>query len=270
MASVAGSPVRPHSVSPKCTSLAVAIVARSRPAGCTSVRTRAGQPAVGRRAVDRERVLGVGGETGRPGRCGAARWSRPRRRRPASRPRRPASVRNVTTTSSGPDAHELGVAATAIGQARAAAADATGQSPRAPLQARAVGPQAGGAHPFVQRVVAVVVTDDRRLRATAMAARIAATSSGVASGDTERTAGRPRQSGTLPCLRGGSSSRFVRSIVERPRRAPARVSARVDHVVDVAALGRDVRVGEALGVLRRPARPAGPRGRRPARAPCGR
>ena len=43
----------PHSVSPKCTSLAVAIVARSRPAGCASVRTRAGSHVVGRRALDR-------------------------------------------------------------------------------------------------------------------------------------------------------------------------------------------------------------------------
>ena len=50
-----GSPVLPHSVSPKCTSLAVASVARSRPAGRASVRTRAGQPPVGRRALDDER-----------------------------------------------------------------------------------------------------------------------------------------------------------------------------------------------------------------------
>ena len=55
MASVAGSPVRPHSVSPKCTSLAVAMVASSRPAAAPSVRTSAGSHVVGRHALDRER-----------------------------------------------------------------------------------------------------------------------------------------------------------------------------------------------------------------------
>ena len=42
MASVAGSPVSPHWVSPKWTSFAVAIVATKSPGGCTSVRTRGG------------------------------------------------------------------------------------------------------------------------------------------------------------------------------------------------------------------------------------
>ena len=54
MASVAGSPVSPHSVSPKWTSFAVAIVATSSPGGCTSVRTLGGQPVVGRDTVDGE------------------------------------------------------------------------------------------------------------------------------------------------------------------------------------------------------------------------
>ena len=45
----AGSPRRPHSVSPKCTSLAVATVASSAPDGRASVRTRAGSARVAAR-----------------------------------------------------------------------------------------------------------------------------------------------------------------------------------------------------------------------------
>ena len=56
------------------------------------------------------------------------------------------------------------------------------------------------------------------------------------------------QSGTLPCLRLGSSSRFERRRSKPAISLRARLG-RVDHVVDVAALGGDVRVGEPLGVL---------------------
>ena len=54
--------------------------------------------------------------------------------------------------------------------------------------------------------------------------------------------------GTFPCLRRGSSSRLEARMSQAPDQDPAGVG-RVDHVVDVAALGRHVGVGVALGVL---------------------
>ena len=76
-------------------------------------------------------------------------------------------------------------------------------------------------------------------------------------------------SGTLPCLRLGSSSRLVRSIVEAAGQHRPGVG-RVDHVVDEAPLGGHVGVGEALGVLLDQLGLAGPRGRPPRPAPAGR
>ena len=55
-------------------------------------------------------------------------------------------------------------------------------------------------------------------------------------------------SGVFAWRRGGRCSRFVREASERRSQHATRVGRR-DHVVDVAALGRDVRVGEAVLVL---------------------
>ena len=61
IASVAGSPVRPHSVSPKCTSLAVAIVASEPPGGLRQrARHAAGSHRSGAAPSTSSGVLGVG------------------------------------------------------------------------------------------------------------------------------------------------------------------------------------------------------------------
>ena len=217
--------MRPHSVSPKCTSLAVAIVASSRPAGCASVRTAAGSQRVGRRALDRERVLGVGLEPGDRARRGTG---------PSvvtscvADPRRdldsPASVVNVTTTSSGPTLDELGVgdAPSASGAAcggrcgrtvatgpAAARRGATAAAPRAPTRAACRRRSSS--------------TDDRRLerrRSRRRSPRPPRASRPARSSGRRR---RAAHSGTFPCLRDGSCSRFVRSIAS-DRTSTLRVS----------------------------------------------
>ena len=77
-------------------------------------------------------------------------------------------------------------------------------------------------HPFVQRVVVCGLHAARRGNAPS-AATIAATSSGVASGLIARRWTVIAYSGTLPCLRDGSCSRFVRSIASE-RASTRRVS----------------------------------------------
>ena len=91
----------------------------------------------------------------------------------------------------------------------------------------------------------------RSASTTASAAMIAATCSGDGLPPTTSAL---HHSGALPCLRAGSCSRFVRSIANALHEHLARV-ARIDDVVDVAALGRLVRVEEPLVVLEHRARP---------------
>ena len=75
MASVAGSPVSPHSVSPKCTSFAVAIVASRRPAAGRACARSAGSQRSGATPSTASVVLGVGRQARRRAPRGAARWS---------------------------------------------------------------------------------------------------------------------------------------------------------------------------------------------------
>ena len=74
-----------------------------------------------------------------------------------------------------------------------------------------------------------------------------------------RGRGRGAHSGMFPCFFGGFLSRFVSSTRERRDQPRARAPG-LDHVVEVAALGGDVGVGEALAGTRRSA--AASRGRR--------
>ena len=226
MASVAGSPVRPHSVSPKCTSLAVAMVASSSPGGCTSVRTRAGSQRSAGAPSTASVVLGVGGEPGRPARRGTARWSPPRRRRHACARRRPGSRRERHHDLVGAHAHELRVRGPRPRHRQARLRRPMRPDSRHGPRCRpdAVGPQAA------RRAPIRAACRRRRRRSDRRRARRA--DGGEDRGDllgrrvraiTERRRAAMPTSGTLPCLRDGSCSRLVRSIAS-DRTSTRRVS----------------------------------------------
>ena len=142
--------MRPHSVSPKCTSLAVASVASSRPAGRASVRTRPG--ATGRASRPRRRA----GTRCRARARDRAVWNGPVVATSASPTRvstssRRAPLVNVTTTSSGPTLMSSAWATARQARLRRPMRPDSRHGPR--CRPRSVRPQPRRVHPFVQGVV---------------------------------------------------------------------------------------------------------------------
>ena len=128
------------------------------------------------------------------------------------------------------------------------ATEAAADPPRAALQQRALRGAAGRLHPHAELLGLA-------------ACRRGGRGFGALLFERDRDGGDGRHllgchSGELPCLRDGSCSRLVRSIAERARQHPTSVAG-VDHVVDVAPLGRLVRVQEPVLVLERSARRVG-------------
>ena len=179
--------------------------------------------------LDRELVLGVGREAVdvrdvvRARRCvtswSPTEWS--------SRARR--SLVNVTTTSSVPTLMSsafAGPSAIRRSPVRRGVRRPMrpGESPRPPLQARPARTAAAAARTHSCSVSSASGSCGRARGRTASAATIAATSSGDRVG-CDRVGGGPAvaYSGTLPCLRDGSCSRFVRSIAS-DRASTRRVS----------------------------------------------
>ena len=190
----------------------------------------AGRYSPRRGAVDRERVLGAGFEPGDAGRVVRPGRGDDSRRRPASRPRRPGSLTNVTTTSSGPTV--MSSALSTIGGSRAGSARgvrratgarcgptaATVRAGSRPARAPSREPRThscSGASASEPATAAVLVT-------AASAATIAATSSGVASGEITRSCGRV---GPPPGIRAGRS-RACAAGAARASSAACRASAR--------------------------------------------
>ena len=73
-------------------------------------------------------------------------------------------------------------------------------------------------------------------------------SPGSRAGEKQTGSNKPPYSGMLSCFFQGFSTRLVAQHVERAADAAAR-GARQDHLVDIAALGGDEGIGEALLVL---------------------
>src|SRR3954453_4478019 len=239
MASVAGSPVRPHSVSPKWTSLAVAIVASSRPRGCTSVRTRAGSQRPG---ATPSTASGYSVSASRPLTCAV--WCGPVVVTSASPTRvhtsAPGSVVNVTTTSSAPTLMSWAWATAIVRRGCDDRCDRTIATARAgaPRGASATAPRAP---------TRAGCRRDRRPRAQRWWRR-------SRPGSPRPLPGWPRARSTaasqrhVPVLARRHLLALGAQHRQRSGQHPARLPG-IDDVVDVAALGRDVRVGEPLLVL---------------------
>ena len=236
MASASGLPVRPHSVSPKCTSLVVATVASSRPEGRASVRDDGRQVLGGSDALDLERVLGRRFERADPRevlRTGRGHLAPADARRDGDT----GIARERDDDLVGPDAHQLRVGRRSHPRRRGSGAvtapDAARQPPRAALETGPPGAEARPVHPLGEPLE-TVAGDQPGVRARldrrddgrdllGCRVRRHRPQDGTAHAARGRGCRGVAHRGTFPCLRCGNCSRLVRSMASE-RTSTRRVS----------------------------------------------